>query len=204
MTRQVIPSMLLSVLIVCFFSVVLYEHEKPRPTEKSAIPKTDGGSSPPASDTPTSSGPATEASPKPARPAGSPAAAEPTPPAPASPGEPVREKGSSNVEPSPRPAPGPEPKLETKPETNSEAPRPAASPATPPESTGALEKPSGPPSGPSSPFTTVKQGESLEDVSVRVYGSTDQVQAIWRANRDLLPKRDSPLPAGSVLRTPAE
>ena len=29
MNRQVIPSMILSVLIVCFFSVLLYESEKP-------------------------------------------------------------------------------------------------------------------------------------------------------------------------------
>ena len=29
MNRQVIPSMILSVLIVCFFSVLLYEREKP-------------------------------------------------------------------------------------------------------------------------------------------------------------------------------
>ena len=30
MNRQVIPSMILSVLIVCFFSVMLYEREQPQ------------------------------------------------------------------------------------------------------------------------------------------------------------------------------
>ena len=29
MNRQIIPSMILSVLIVCFFSIVLYERDKP-------------------------------------------------------------------------------------------------------------------------------------------------------------------------------
>ena len=50
----------------------------------------------------------------------------------------------------------------------------------------------------------MKQGETLEDVSIRVYGSSDQVETLWRANRDLLPHRNSPLNAGAVLRTPAE
>ena len=50
----------------------------------------------------------------------------------------------------------------------------------------------------------MKQGESLEDVAIRVYGSSDPVDTLWRANRDLLPHRDSPLSAGAVLRTPGE
>jgi nucleoid-associated protein YgaU len=50
----------------------------------------------------------------------------------------------------------------------------------------------------------VKNGETLEDVAIRVYGSTDQVDLLWRANRDLLPRKNSPLNAGAVLRTPAE
>ena len=31
-----------------------------------------------------------------------------------------------------------------------------------------------------------------------------KADTLWRANRDLLPHRDSPLSAGAVLRTPAE
>jgi hypothetical protein len=60
------------------------------------------------------------------------------------------------------------------------------------------------PTGPRSAFTTVKEGESLDDVALRVYGSADQAEALWRANRDLLPRRDSSLRAGAALRTPAE
>ena len=60
------------------------------------------------------------------------------------------------------------------------------------------------PAEPRSSFTTARDGESLDDVAVRVYGSADQVDALWRANRDLLLRRDSPLKAGDMLRTPAE
>ncbi len=57
---------------------------------------------------------------------------------------------------------------------------------------------------PRSAFTVVRKDETLRDVAVRVYGSADQLDSLWRANRDLLPRADSPLPAGSVLRTPEE
>ncbi len=60
------------------------------------------------------------------------------------------------------------------------------------------------PHEPRSAFTTTRDGESLDDVAVRVYGSADKADTLWRANRDLLPHRDSPLSAGAVLRTPAE
>jgi hypothetical protein len=39
-------------------------------------------------------------------------------------------------------------------------------------------------------------------VSIRVYGAADQTDLLWRANRDLLPRRDSALPSGAILRTP--
>jgi hypothetical protein len=57
---------------------------------------------------------------------------------------------------------------------------------------------------PRSPFTVVRKGETLRDVAVRVYGSADPLDSLWRANRDLLPRQDSPLAPGSVLRTPEE
>lgn len=60
------------------------------------------------------------------------------------------------------------------------------------------------PVGRRSAFTTVEDGETLEDVARRVYGSVDQAELLWRVNRDLLPRRSSPLAAGSVLRTPEE
>jgi hypothetical protein len=56
---------------------------------------------------------------------------------------------------------------------------------------------------PRSSFTTVRDGETLDDVSVRVYGSADHADLLWRANRDLLPARSSALASGAVLRTPS-
>jgi len=50
----------------------------------------------------------------------------------------------------------------------------------------------------------VEDGETLEDVTLRIYGSSDQLDLLWRANRDLLPRKNSPLSAGTVLRTPAD
>jgi nucleoid-associated protein YgaU len=48
----------------------------------------------------------------------------------------------------------------------------------------------------------VRPGETLRDIAIRVYGSADDLDSLWRANRDVLPHKDSPLMAGSVLRTP--
>ncbi len=56
---------------------------------------------------------------------------------------------------------------------------------------------------PEAPFTMVEEGETLADVAARVYGSSDEVEALWRANRDLLKAVDQPLRPGAVLRTPA-
>ena len=52
------------------------------------------------------------------------------------------------------------------------------------------------------PFTQVAQGESLADIAIRVYGSTDAARAIWLANRDILTAEDAPLSSGMLLRTP--
>jgi nucleoid-associated protein YgaU len=70
------------------------------------------------------------------------------------------------------------------------APRPAAAKAPPaPEARGS--------------FTVVRDGESLADVARRVYGDDrGGRESLWRANRDLVDRLDSPVPAGSVLRTP--
>ncbi|MEO6810986.1 MAG: hypothetical protein ABI353_17890 [Isosphaeraceae bacterium] len=53
-----------------------------------------------------------------------------------------------------------------------------------------------------SAFVRVAPGESLADVSVRVYGSKDAATTLWAANRDQLARPDEPLAPGSVLRTP--
>jgi hypothetical protein len=53
-----------------------------------------------------------------------------------------------------------------------------------------------------SAMTVVEENETMADVSLRVYGRTDQAEALWRANRDALPRVDTPLSTGMVLRTP--
>jgi nucleoid-associated protein YgaU len=58
------------------------------------------------------------------------------------------------------------------------------------------------PSAVRGPFTVVQEGETLDDVSLRVYGTTDRAASLWRANRDQIPSRDGPLRAGMSLRTP--
>jgi hypothetical protein len=55
---------------------------------------------------------------------------------------------------------------------------------------------------PASAFTIVLANETLQDVARRVYGSGDLADPLWRANRDALSRRESPLAAGMVLRTP--
>jgi len=55
---------------------------------------------------------------------------------------------------------------------------------------------------PRAAFTVVSAAETIQDVALRVYGTTEQVDSLWRANRDALPHKDSPLATGMVLRTP--
>jgi hypothetical protein len=59
-----------------------------------------------------------------------------------------------------------------------------------------------PPSEPRGAFTKVRDGETLADVAMRVYGADGEVAALWRANRDLIDRDDSRLAAGMMLRTP--
>lgn len=55
---------------------------------------------------------------------------------------------------------------------------------------------------PNSAFTVVERNEHIDDVAVRIYGSIDAVETLWRANRDVLPNKDFPLAEGTILRTP--
>jgi nucleoid-associated protein YgaU len=51
-------------------------------------------------------------------------------------------------------------------------------------------------------FARTEEGETLEDVSQRVYGTPEKAEALWRANRDQLPSPDAPIAPGMLLRTP--
>jgi hypothetical protein len=55
---------------------------------------------------------------------------------------------------------------------------------------------------PRAAFTVVEANETITDVAVRVYGTADEADVLWRANRDAMPRQDSPLSPGTLLRTP--
>jgi nucleoid-associated protein YgaU len=58
------------------------------------------------------------------------------------------------------------------------------------------------PTPPRKAFATVEPGETLADVARRVYGTPDAADRLWQANRDALPRPDSPVEPGALLRTP--
>ena len=51
-------------------------------------------------------------------------------------------------------------------------------------------------------FTQIGEGETLDDVARRVYGTTEQVPLLRRANRDVLSPGTTTVAAGTLLRTP--
>ena len=51
-------------------------------------------------------------------------------------------------------------------------------------------------------FTSVRAGETLADVARREYGTGANAAVHWTANPDLIERRDSPLRVGTMLRTP--
>ena len=51
-------------------------------------------------------------------------------------------------------------------------------------------------------FTQALEGETLRDVAIRVYGSSEEAESLWRLNRDLISRREGTLPPGTLLRTP--
>jgi hypothetical protein len=198
MNRQIIPSMILSALIVAFFAILLYERDptttrkKPEKgeSEKEAAasqsrlssPGSDGSSS--ASQSPASL-PAVNAE-TPSQPTASASVGRGEPAAGTS--APVGFSKSSSSTPNQDRAGAPVAR-DSKPTGRNEKSPPAGA---------------GPSFGPGSPFTHVQNGETLRDVAVRIYGSPDMLDSLWRANRDVLPRKDSPLTEGTVLRTPVE
>ena len=222
MNRQVIPSMILSVVIVCLFSIVLYERDKP-----AALARPSGGepaaAAASASDSRNVDKPTAASAPAPKGPDTSKVIDE-------GPQQVIKAlakterppSSTSDQHPQVSPAAGLE---KASPARLAEAPavpavkatdRPGSAPikvATP--SAGPVSSPqerqvshvSGPApvsTGHRSAFTSVLEGETLQDVAIRIYGSSDQLDLLWRANRDVLPRKNSPLSAGAVLRTPAE
>jgi nucleoid-associated protein YgaU len=181
MNRQVGPSILLSVMIVCFFAVALYQRDPPRspgwgPRSASADAIGRSGSLPLRGQSRSSPGqPETVEL---VRAASARREINPQPPAVTS---------AASLADSKR-LPG-----------RSARPRGADSNGSVGARVGvraeALRQPG-------SAFTVVEADETLEDVARRVYGSNAHVDSLWRANRDALSRKDAPLTGGMVLRTP--
>lgn len=192
MDRQAFPSIILSVSIVCFFAVALYERDKvPRAAAKGESAK----KSAPARDR---------------------VARSPTPPAPGLRAATDRSKPTSQgreashglarssispdggrsertaIAAAPGAAPSPGIRMVSK-RTTEAAPSRAPSRAGA-ASGGKLAR---------APFTVVGTGETIADVARRIYGTTEDAGVLWRANRDVLRDPDSPIAPGTVLRTPA-
>jgi hypothetical protein len=142
MSRQAGPSIVLSVLIVCFFAVALFKRDLPRTQVKQARSSL------------------------------------------------RKPRAGSAVVPSA--LPGTRSALRDGP-ARIDASKQTAATRTP--------KPAHP-LAPRSAFTVTEPRETIEDVASRVYGTIDVADALWRANRDALPKRNMALSAGMLLRTP--
>ncbi len=196
MTRHVGVSVLYSVLIVVFFAVVLYQPDKlpeqPGATDAAQVGQnpvavTDSTETTTAPPPPVPTAPVTEASPV-ASAYRKPDVHSSAPTVPASVREAVNRQtdnpalGATNHTSQPA-----APVVKT----SSIAPRTAPS-----------RRPANPPLVESPGFTHVAEGETLADVAMRLYGSQDAVPRLWMANRDIIPKRDAPLVAGTVLRAP--
>ena len=208
MNRNVGASFMLSVLMVSFFAVALYPRDGPPPpcSAKSSVVSSEApGSAPPdPPPLPTPGVPLFEATEV--------AAAEP-----ASKPDPVPEpRDQWRAETSPRPQPFTVRSLQDRSEimagTEESSPGPTGadlmtrpSPTTWPVRAQTVSRRRAsvllrhPPA-----FTTVGAGESLSDVAIRVYGSPESAEMLWRANRDVIEQRNSSLRAGMLLRTPSD
>ena len=175
----------LSVLIVGIFAIILHDKNPPPVAEKSLSARTSRATEP-------NRVPATYCEDSGSGREMHPAPRNPQPP-------------TATAQPSPTPASVPSPNLETTGLTKLETTKvvaedPPRSLATSPEPRETT--PTARPTPVRTSFTIVQEGEKLTDVAARVYGSADSAESLWRANRDQVPLIDSPLPRGTLLRTP--
>jgi hypothetical protein len=224
MNRHIVPSMLLSVLIVCFFAVILFESDTSRKKLRGVTGKKTGVEHVNSAPHGTSAKPVeprpVDTKQKPVEEERKPAQGERKATAEAT-ASPVQQGGAAASSPpapsraSARNEPAAEPEVLAQPPASN-----STRPTTPPAKAGTTRSPGPtvadtppvtkraseptPEFGPQQAFTAVRQGESLRDVAIRVYGSVDELDSLWRANRDVLPRKDSALTAGSVLRTPTK
>jgi nucleoid-associated protein YgaU len=196
MNRQVGPSIVLSVLIVCFFAVALFQHDPPRVApdqERVVVGGAVDGSRPAPTTAPNTSssssiGPTTRSNASAATIVSSAnrvtnrdvsgRSAE------ARADRAVFASSEPNFQPaSVRPSPSPI------------ASAPSLASVRTADKLEVARRPR-------SAFTVVEADETISDVARRVYGTTDEVESLWQANRDSLPRKDTPISSGMLLRTP--
>jgi hypothetical protein len=194
MNRHVGASFTLSVLVVVFFAVILYEPEHARPTARS--PHHAPSTSPSPSPSPTPGVPISEAITAPPPESLGPSSVASLPESLDRPADSPRRFPPRSIEAEAEPSRLPvaraaprlpaasEIELGSRPRIHKAARRRSLSPV------------------PRSAFTRVAAGESLSDVAVRVYGTPDAANTLWLVNRDLIDRRDAPLSVGMLLRTP--
>jgi hypothetical protein len=214
MSRQAGPSIVLSVLIVCFFAVALFQRDLPRshasrarPAVRDSVARTSPGGLPALGRTPSGQ---SEAGGQVSR---SPDRREVS----SLPGGRSATDGKNRLASG---APDQRADVPGQPVTATTGQRGSGSPPGQFQQASArssrLRQPSVPESvasstshktasarGPRSAFTVVEPSETIEDVASRVYGTTLLADSLWRANRDTLPQRKSPLSTGMLLRTPS-
>lgn len=167
------PACALSGLIVAVFAVLLHDHSPP-PTAPKPTARNAPAPAPVAS--PPAEGPSKPDAPAAIPRAGSPAVAA------SPPSRPAAEKARPAV--ALRDVKAEAPKAQSEP-ARAKAPARRSKPPIP--------RPS---------FAVVEGGETLADVAARIYGSRDEAEALWKANRDQVERIDSPLARGTLLRTP--
>lgn len=184
MTRHAGASILLSVLIVVFFAVALYPHKHAAHSAVSA--RSVAKATNPALPTVRPAPPATP---------GIPLADPPMDSAPRTAARSAEKVPNRVVETVSANQPRP-----SRPATFAPVSRPPtvsrATPSAPPRA------PAASPRAPRSAFTQSVEGETLVDVAVRVYGSSESAQTLWMVNRDVIDDSQTVLVAGTLLRTP--
>jgi hypothetical protein len=209
MSQRALPSVILSFLTVCFFAVALYQPDPPRsvrggirseprdrPARSGVLPPSgsQGADSEHLKTADGVRGSATSStllSRQPARSAGDSAAVSGLPPSPGN-------GGSGRRAPDEVASDSPHARARRASARASE--RPSITTRTAPSMPGNRRSVGVPDHR--SAFTVVGPDETIEEIAFRVYGSSDSAETLWRANRDTLPRRDSPISAGMVLRTP--
>jgi len=192
MNRQVGPSIVLSVLIVCFFAVALYQHDTPRPVRSSNPPALDQPRDASDGGLPVSHAVSTRSGVDQSNEWSLTTVSSSSLPH-------IRDVQFRNVHQAVRASNVASSQRNVRPVTASP---PTAIRTSRPAPSGRAHDPTASVRRPEAAFTIVENDETISDVALRVYGTTQEVDALRQANLDSLPTNDMTLSAGMLLRTP--